>query len=87
MRGWRYDLVLTSDAFGIPNRNVTTSVLMDQIRELYMKDRLSKDEEVELKRLLKKLKKESPVGAEEESTCMTSEEIRRIRKELGGQEQ
>ncbi|MCX5826736.1 MAG: AAA family ATPase [Deltaproteobacteria bacterium] len=82
MRGWRYDLVLTSDAFGIPNRNVTTSVLMDKMRELYLKDSLSKGEEAELNRLLKKLKKESPIGAEEESTCITREEIRKIRKEL-----
>jgi energy-coupling factor transporter ATP-binding protein EcfA2 len=83
MRGWRYDQVLTSNAFDIPNRNVTTSELMNQIRELYMKDRLTKKQEAELTRLLKKLKKVSPIGAEEENTCITREEIRQIRKELG----
>jgi hypothetical protein len=86
MRGWRYDRVLTSDAFGVPDRNDTTSVLMNQIRELYMKDDLLKNEKAKLQRLLKKLKKESPIGAEDESACMAREEIRRIRKELGGQE-
>jgi len=86
MRGWRYDQVLTSDAFGVPNRNVTTSELMNEIRELYMKDSLSNDQNAELQRLLTKLKKVSPVGAEEETACMTREEIRRIREELGGQE-
>jgi hypothetical protein len=83
MRGWRYDRVLTSDAFGVPDRNDTISKLMNQIRELYLKDRLLKKEEAELERLLRKLKKESPVGAEETSMCMTREELRRIREDLG----
>jgi len=86
MHGWRYDQVLTSDAFGVPSRNVPTAILMDEIRELYMKDDLLKNEKAKLQRLLKKLKKESPIGAEEESACMTREELRRIREELGRHE-
>jgi len=86
MHGWRYDQVLTSEAFDTPDRNVETSVLMNQIRELYMKDRLTIKQEAKLNRLMKKLKKESPLGAENESACMTWQAVRRIKEELGGQE-
>ncbi len=83
MRGWRYDQVLTSDAFGIPDRNAETEKLMNKIRELYMKEKeLTKKEATKLKQLLGKLKEESPVGAEEEGMMMTKEEMRRIKRDI-----
>ncbi len=82
MRGWRYDQILTSEAFNTPDRGVTTANLMGQIRELYMKEQLTNKEEVELQELLHKLKEESSVGAEEESMRMTKEEIRRIKRDI-----
>ncbi len=82
MRGWRYDQILTSEAFGVPNRHEGTQKLMDQIRAIYMKDKLTKKEEGELQNLLKKLKKYTSTGAEEESMRMTRDKIKRIRQEL-----
>lgn len=82
MRGWRYDRILQSDAFGTSTRNVTTEELMNKIRKLYMKDKMTKEEDIKLKQLLEKLKEESPIGAEDESMRMTKEEIRRIKRDL-----
>ena len=82
MRGWRYDQILRSSAFGTPDRNITTERLMNQIRKLYMKEKLTKKEEDTLEELLEDLKEKSPVGAEEQNMWITQEKIRRIRKDL-----
>lgn len=82
MRGWRYDQILRSSAFGTPDRNITTERLMNQIRKLYMKEKLTKKEEDKLEELLEELKEKSPVGAEEQNMWITQEKIRRIRKDL-----
>ncbi len=82
MRGWRYDQVLTSEAFGVPDRNIGTEELMTQIRELYVKPSLNHAAQSKLTRLLKELEADSPRGAEAEHLRMTQEEIRRIRDSL-----
>lgn len=82
MRGWRYDQILTSRAFGIPARNVKTQNLLDKMKILYMKDSLSNAEEAELKELLEELKEVSLLGAEAAKLKMTEEKINKIRKQL-----
>jgi len=82
MRGWRYDQILTSRAFGIPARNVKTQDLLDKLKTLYMKDRLSKAEDAKLKELLEELKEESLLGAEAAKLEITEEKINKIRKQL-----
>lgn len=82
MRGWRYDQILTSSAFGTGSRNVETEKLIQKIRKLYMKPKISTEDKKKLKKLLEELKQKSPVGAEAESLNMTMTEISRIRKQL-----
>lgn len=82
MRGWRYDQILRSSAFGIPDRNVETERLMNEIRKLYMKESLNSSEEKKLQGLLNKLRKEIPEGSEAVSMEMTQNKINRIREEL-----
>ena len=77
MRGWRYDQILTSRAFGVPDRNEGTAKLMDEIHKLYTQEKLSKKEEAQLQSFLEELKNQSPIGKE-------AAERRRLMVELDG---
>ena len=46
MRGWRYDQILTSEAFGLPSaRNLGVAHLMERLRELYLHPSRTNEEE------------------------------------------
>ncbi len=83
MSGWRYDQILTSEAFGVPDRNDETEKVLEKIKKLCMKDRLNAKQQSQLEELMEMLEKISPLGAEAQRRKMVQEEIQDIRKDLG----
>lgn len=83
MRGWRYDQILTSSAFGLTAaRNLATEKLMDEIKQLYMKAKLNKKEVAELDDLLDNLRKQAAEAAEAAEMEISRHKIDVIRKSL-----
>jgi hypothetical protein len=66
MRGWRYDQVLTSEAFGLPlARDVTTQELMESVQRAYRPGR-PKTKSSEYKKAMARLRAHSITAAENE---------------------
>lgn len=67
LAGWRYDQILTSEAFGLAvARNETTTALMERLRERYTKGLDTPEQRAEFERGLEELRKLSVTAAEDE---------------------
>lgn len=87
MRGWRYDKVLTSDAFGVQaDRNDETDKKIRVIRELYFQKELTESDEKKLRELLDDLDEYSPVASDEQMFDLSVEEAKEIRVKLEQEE-
>ncbi len=83
MRGWRYDQVLTSSAFGLTgSQNLGTERLLEGIRRVYMKAHLTKADEVLIAKLMKELERQSPEAADVEKTNVNMRKIGSIRSSM-----
>ena len=87
MAGWRYDQILTSEAFGLPvARNVEVGKLLERLNDLYTMGTPTLRQKRELARLLNKLRRLSLSAAEDHLRRRTQDEIRdslqRIRSQL-----
>lgn len=81
-RGLRYDQILV-DYFKLPSTiNISLQIQVDRMRELFLKDDPSPDEEAELARLDRELKRYAPLLAEREEDRAAEKRTREITEEL-----
>ncbi len=69
VRGWRLDQIMTSDLYGMKaTRSLTYQKLFKKRLNLLKKEKLSKDEALELSRLTSRLENEAPPGPSKSSS-------------------
>ncbi|MCH8877406.1 MAG: AAA family ATPase [Chloroflexi bacterium] len=84
-RGYRADQVLTSEVFGLPaTRNIEVAKKLDQLRELYLKEQLSDEEERAFEELRAELERTVPEAAELEEDRQVQRELAKSLKEIEG---
>jgi len=83
MRGWRYDQILISSAFGLSSsQNLETERLLEDIRRVYMKARLTKRDKMHITKLMEELERQSPEAADAEKTKVSMHKIESIRSSM-----
>ena len=83
MSGWRYDEILSSEAFGVPVRNDATFKIMDKIEEIYLGEKMGGKKEKLLKSLMEELGERSLVGEEAQRLKNELVKIKMIQDKLG----
>jgi hypothetical protein len=82
MPGWRYDQILTSEAFGLPvARDVTTQALMEDVQRAYQPGQ-SNQKSATYKKALARLRAHSITAAENNEERQTRESLVRELQEL-----